>query len=234
MNLSRNYRSLAVCFVLGAASLAPLALRAQDDGTNGPPKVLVIQRGVHQAGQGRRTAREDRGGIHPRHGSRRRQAALCCHGLVVRVIEGSLLQRLSFLGRLGGGEQERGRDAALSAALDRANVADGDLLSETNSSVWIRRDDLSLNSGNLLGVRYMEIRQFYVRPGHSREWDELVKLVIAGYKGVPEMNWTTFEEQYGAGGHGFLVDYSAEVDGGCRPDDGRGQGHLPRRWARRD
>jgi len=51
----------------------------------------------------------------------------------------------------------------------------------------------------------MEIRQFVVRPGHTREWDELVKLVISGYTGMPQMNWVTFESQYGVVGHVFLV-----------------------------
>jgi hypothetical protein len=97
------------------------------------------------------------------------------------------------------------KDVTLSAALDRANVADGDLLSETSQSVWLRRDDQSLNVGNLLGVRFMEIRQFVVRPGHAHEWDELVKLVMSGYNGMPQMNWVTFEEQYGPLGHGFLL-----------------------------
>ncbi len=43
------------------------------------------------------------------------------------------------------------RNASLSAELDRANEADGDLLAETNSSMWMRRDDLSLNPGFGLG-----------------------------------------------------------------------------------
>jgi hypothetical protein len=205
MNLTRYFRSLAVCFTLGGITLAPLALRAQDDGSNGPPKVLVIQREFTKPGKG--------GALHEK------TEASYIHAMAVAGAKPRYLALVSLSGSsralffsgypsLAAWEEENKsveRDATLSAALDRANVADGDLLSETNSSVWIRRDDLSLNSGNLLGVRYMEVRQFYIRPGHSREWDELVKLVIAGYKGVPEMNWSTFEEQYGTGGHGFLV-----------------------------
>src|SRR5271170_4973430 len=60
-------------------------------------------------------------------------------------------------------------NAALSAELDRANEADGDLLAETSSSMWMRRDDLSFNQGFRVGARYESISQFVVRPGHLSE-----------------------------------------------------------------
>ena len=96
-------------------------------------------------------------------------------------------------------------NASLSAELDRANEADGDLLAETNSSMWMRRDDLSFNQGFRVGARYESISQFVVRPGHVGEWDELVKLVIDGYKkGAPDAHWGTYEMLYG-GETAFLV-----------------------------
>jgi hypothetical protein len=205
MSLIKYCRSLAICFALGGVSVAPLALCAQNDGTDGPPKVLVIQREFTKPGKG--------GAQHEK------TEAAYIHAMAAAGAKPRYLAMVSLSGQsralffsgypsLAAWEEENksvDQDAALSAALDRANVADGELLSETNSSVWVRRDELSLNSGNLLGVRFMEIRQFFIRPGHSHEWDELVKMVIAGYKGVPEMNWTTFELQYGAVGNGFLV-----------------------------
>ncbi|WP_353065224.1 hypothetical protein RBB77_05010 [Tunturibacter psychrotolerans] len=97
-------------------------------------------------------------------------------------------------------------NASLSAELDRANEADGDLLAETNSSMWVRRDDLSLNQGFRVGARYEELTQFVVRPGHTGEWDELVKLVIAAYKkGVPDAHWGTYELVYGGGGTYLVI-----------------------------
>jgi hypothetical protein len=96
-------------------------------------------------------------------------------------------------------------NASLSAELDRANEADGDLLAETNSSMWMRRDDLSLNQGYRVGSRYAELTQFVVRPGHTGEWNELVKMVIDAYKkGVPDAHWGTYEMLYG-GGSTYLV-----------------------------
>jgi hypothetical protein len=97
-------------------------------------------------------------------------------------------------------------NASLSAELDRVNEADGDLLAESNSSMWVRRDDLSLNQGFRVGARYEELTQFVVRPGHTGEWDELVKLVIAAYKkGVPDAHWGTYELVYGGGGTYLVI-----------------------------
>jgi hypothetical protein len=205
MRFIRFQRSALICSLFLVAGANTVALRAQDDGVNGPPKVLVIQREFTKPGKG--------GALHEK------TEAAYIHAMAAAGAKPRYLAMVSLSGQsralffsgypsLAAWEEENKSvegDAALSAALDRANVADGDLLSETNSSVWVRRDDLSLNSGNLLGVRFMEIRQFVVRPGHTREWDELVKLVIAGYTGMPQMNWVTFESQYGVVGHVFLI-----------------------------
>jgi hypothetical protein len=108
-------------------------------------------------------------------------------------------------------------NAPLSAALDSANTADGDLLSATESSVWVQREDLSLNPGFRVGARLEEITQFRIKPGHFKEWEDLVKLVLDGYKkGVPDAHWGAYEEAYGSPGGGFLIivtmKSAAEID----------------------
>ena len=98
-----------------------------------------------------------------------------------------------------------GADTALTTALDAANMADGDLLSSTDQSVWVLRDDMSLNPGFRVGARYEEISQFRVKPGHDKDWEDLMKLVIAGYKkGIPEAHWGAYQEAYGSPGKGFI------------------------------
>ncbi len=94
---------------------------------------------------------------------------------------------------------------AVSAALARANAADGDLLSSKDYSVWAKRDDLSLDPGFRVGTRVEVIFQYLVRPGHAQEFEELCKLYIDGYKGVQGMHWATYEETYGSPGNAFLV-----------------------------
>ncbi len=97
-------------------------------------------------------------------------------------------------------------DSTLSATLDRTDAADGDLLSSKDYSVWVKRDDLSLNPGFRAGTRYLEIIQFNIRPGHYKEWEDLVKLVSDGYKkAVPGFHWGAYEEAYGSGGGAFLI-----------------------------
>jgi len=95
---------------------------------------------------------------------------------------------------------------ALTSAIGNAMVSDGDQLSATDTSVWMFDADKSQNPGNLVGMRYMEITAYTIKPGHGAEWVEAVKMVKAAYKkGVPEANWSMFEEQYGSPGNGYLV-----------------------------
>ena len=86
----------------------------------------------------------------------------------------------------------------LSAAMDRAAVADGDLLSDFDASALLYRDDYSLRSAvDIAHMRYFEISLYRVRPGHSQDWDTLVKMVIAAYQKVPDSHWATYEAVYG-------------------------------------
>lgn len=56
-------------------------------------------------------------------------------------------------------------------------------------------------------MRYFDITTFKVKPGHDKEWEELVKLYKDGYtKVAPDSVWATYESQYGADNGGiFLV-----------------------------
>jgi hypothetical protein len=92
------------------------------------------------------------------------------------------------------------KNATLSAALDRAGVADGDLLTSYESSTSVYREDMSLNPAvNIAQMRYFEIIQLVIRPGHEKDWEDLVKIYVSGYrKTAPDTHWATFERVYGA------------------------------------
>jgi hypothetical protein len=92
------------------------------------------------------------------------------------------------------------KNTALSSAFDRAGIADGDLLASYESSTSVYREDMSLRSNvNIAQMRYFEITQFVVRPGHEKDFDALAKIYVDGYgKTVPGAHWATFEMQYGA------------------------------------
>lgn len=112
-------------------------------------------------------------------------------------------------------------NATLSAALDKAAIADGELLTGMETNVFVYRDDMSLNAdGGIAKMRYFEVSHFRIRQGHEKEWDAIVKMYVDGYKkAVPSGHWAMFEQQYGVNsGDSFVVitpmKSLAEVDSG--------------------
>ena len=114
------------------------------------------------------------------------------------------------------------KNATLSAALDRAGVADGQLLSGYDAGVFVYREDMSLraNSTNIAQSRYFEIMRFKVRQGHDKEWEELVKMYTDGYgKATQNQHWATYQSMYGQDNGGVYIVFNAmkslaEVDSG--------------------
>jgi hypothetical protein len=99
------------------------------------------------------------------------------------------------------------RDATLSAALDRAAIADGEMLESSGTSVFVYRQDYSLRAPvNIPLMRYFEIQRFKIRPGHEKEWDTLVKMYVTGYeKTVPNAHWATYQSAYGTDSGGVYI-----------------------------
>jgi hypothetical protein len=115
------------------------------------------------------------------------------------------------------------KNAALSATLDRANVADGELLDEITASVFVFDPDLSLHTGGIAHDRYFEISQYHVKPGHRAEFLELVKLYQKGFANEPRVNWAAFESYYGEDNGGLYIAVSkmaslADDDAGMNDD----------------
>lgn len=115
-------------------------------------------------------------------------------------------------------------NTALSAALDRASMADGELLDSIDQGVFIYHDELSLRSvTDVSNMRYLDVSSYNVRPGHDAEWNEVVKMVKAAYeKSVPDAHWAVYEEVYGGEGGRYLVLTArktlAEIDRGFQED----------------
>jgi hypothetical protein len=199
MNLPITCRCIALPLLLvGFVSCVTPAVSAQDK-TIPSQKILTIQREFTKPGK--------EGAAHEKSEAAFAQAMAGAKATDHYYALASLSGRprvlfLSAYASFADIEAERKKvngNASLSAELDRANEADGDLLAETNSSMWMLRNDLSLNVGYRVGARYAELTQFTVRPGHTSEWNELVKLVIDGYKkGAPDAHWGTYEMLFGA------------------------------------
>lgn len=209
---SKLYTAGIVCvssLVLFSSAALPVA--AQHDGMNGPPPVLVIQREVLKPGKG--------GSLHQKSESAfvraMSDAKWPTHYIAMDSLSGPS-RSLFLIGypSFAAWEQDNWatrKNKTLSGAVDRAAIADGDLLSSYESSAHRLREDLSLNSRGLKGVRYFEIIQFNLRPGHEKEWDELVQIYKDGMaKTGTDSHWDMFETvygvpPYGAAGGSYLV-----------------------------
>jgi hypothetical protein len=99
------------------------------------------------------------------------------------------------------------KNAALNAALDRALVADGELLDSVDQGVFVFNEELSLRPRpDLSSFRFLDISVYHVRPGHNKDWVDLVKIVKSAYeKAVPEAHWGVFAQHYGGEGGTYLV-----------------------------
>ena len=98
------------------------------------------------------------------------------------------------------------KNAALSAALDRASVNDGELLSDTDTAVLTYNEEQSLRGPvDIAHMRYFEISLFRVRPGHRQEWNDLVKLVKAAYETIPDAHWAMYQAMFGQEDSTYVV-----------------------------
>src|SRR5205823_10089119 len=98
------------------------------------------------------------------------------------------------------------KNAALSAELDRAAVADGELLSDMDSSALVYDEEQSLRGPvDIAHMRYFEISLYRVRDGHRHDWEELVKLVKQGYDNIPDTHWAMYDAIYGQEGRTYIV-----------------------------
>lgn len=100
------------------------------------------------------------------------------------------------------------KNAMLSAALDRANAADGELLDSLDTAAFTYNAEYSLNQQAehaTPATRYFEVSAFHVKQGHHKEWDDAVKLVLeAEKKAIPDAHWACYESLYGAPGGTYL------------------------------
>lgn len=161
--------------LLGVCSLSAAVAQAQSP--MGPPKVLVIGREFVKPGKG--------GTLHEKTEAAFVQAAERAkwqeHYLTVTALTGQ--SRALFLFGYDSLEawekdmQATEKNAAFVAALDRANIADGELLSSVDTGTFLYRDDLSYGKPeNIAQMRYFSTILVQLRPGHTGEYEELMKL----------------------------------------------------------
>jgi hypothetical protein len=214
-------RNIGLWLVLTLLSVSAATVVAQDYAMS-PPKVLFVQREFLKPGMG--------GAPHMKTESAFVQAVTAAkwptHYLGMDSMSGpSRALFLEGFDSFAAWEKDflaTQKNATLAAALDRAGVADGQLLTGYDAGVFAYREDMSLrpNSSNVPQSRYFEVMRFKVRPGHDAEWEELVKMYMDGYgKATQDVHWVTYQSQYGADNGGVYVVFNAmkslaEVDSG--------------------
>jgi hypothetical protein len=189
-----------VCLVFCGAGV----VAAQEPAT--PPKVLVIQREFVKPGKS--------GSLHVKSESAFVQAFAGANWPTHYFAAESMSGRPRVLFFVGypsfeaweKDNQATDKNAAFSAALDRASIADGELLTEYAQSVFAYDPDHSLRTGSIVHSRYFEISQIRIKPGHRAEWMELMKMYRDGFeKAVPNANWAVYESYYGQDNGGIYL-----------------------------
>lgn len=201
-------RTISCLFGAGllCCGLSLAVAQENSEGTTPPPKVLTISREFVKPGKG--------GAAHERSESTFVQALARAkwptHYFAVTALTGK--PRVLFLTGYDSFEAwekdnaATAKNAALSAELDRAAVADGELLSDTDLSALVYDEDQSMSAPvDIAHMRYFEISLYRVRPGHRHDWEELMKLVKHGYDKIPDTHWAMYDGIYGQEGNFYVV-----------------------------
>jgi hypothetical protein len=193
--------------MLGTCLLALGAVAvAQDKAEMGPPKILTITREWTKPGRN--------GTSHEKTESAFVQAMAHAkwptHYLAVDSVSGK--PRSLFLTGFDSFEawekdaRATEKNATLSTALDRANVADGDLLAATDQATLMLRPELSFRTDiDIPHMRYFEISHFHLRPGHDKDWEALAKLYQQGCEKLPECHWAMYQVVYGLENDSYVI-----------------------------
>jgi hypothetical protein len=197
-----------VCAAVLATAALSAAAQEQSATMMSPPKVLSIQREFVKAGRA--------GSIHEKTESAFVQAMAHSkwptHYFGMNSLSGKS-RALFFTGYESFDAWEKDamaeqKNAMLSASLDRASMADGDLLDSQDSAVFTYNAEYSLNpqaEHATPATRYFDITVVRVKPGHHKEFDEGTKMILeAEKKSSPDEHWACYESAYGVPGDTYL------------------------------
>ena len=201
----KGFSLLPSVLVLTCMGAGTAVAQMNADGTSSPPKVIVITREYLKPGRsGRMHVKTESAFV-------RAEAAAKwpVHYFAADSVSGPP-RSLFFVPypsfeAWGKDMENTAHNSTLSAALDHAAVADGDLLTTMQTSVFAFREDMSIRpSVKIEQMHYLEITHLHIR--HMKEWEEIVKLYQQGYKDDPTVHAAVFEQMYGTdSGGSFLI-----------------------------
>lgn len=188
--------SLGMCLLSAGSGL--MLAQTNPDGTTNPPKVLEIQREFLKPGkQGSPHEKSESAFVHAM-----QAAKWPTHYFALNSMSGEprALFFVSYdsFADFGKDNEAMERDKTLSASFDRAVIADGDLLSRFDTSIWTYDEDMSFHAPvKIEEIRYMELSSISIKHGHHNDWVELTKLYKQGYANVSDAHWAVWDLQYG-------------------------------------
>jgi hypothetical protein len=199
----RTVVSLALSSLFVASALVAAA---QATTPPAPPKVLVIQREYLKPGKA--------GAIHASSEANFVRAVTdakwATHYIAMDSMSGPT-RALYFFGydsfdAWGKDQEATNANPALSAAIDQASLTDGELLTRYESLVYLYHPEMSLHATvDISHARYWQLQTFHVKPGHDKDWSDLVKIYTDGFANLPAANWATYESQFAEDNGGVWV-----------------------------
>jgi hypothetical protein len=207
--------ALSSIFVASAAVAA-----AQATTPPPPPNVLVIQREYLKPGKS--------GAIHVKSEGNfikaSNDAKWPTHYIAMDSLSGPTRALYMFaydsFDAYGKDQEAQAKNADYAAAIDAASLNDGELLTRYDSQAYAYHPEMSLHAAvEVPHQRYWQITVFHVKPGHDKEWADLVKIYTTGFAKFTEAHWAVFESQFGEDNGGVWISINpmrslSEVDKG--------------------
>ena len=174
-----------------------LVAAAQDATPPSPPKVLVIQREYLKPGKA--------GAIHAASEANFVRAATDAkwptHYIAMDSMSGPTRALYMFgydsFGAWGKDQEATAKNADYAAAIDQASLTDGELLTRYDTHAYSWHPEMSLHTGaDISKARYWQLQTFRLKPGHDKDWADLVKIYTDGFANMPAANWATYESQF--------------------------------------
>jgi hypothetical protein len=204
---------LGVSLALGAGAIA-----AAQDATPTPPKVIQITREWLKPGKSGMAHDKSEAAFV----SVMNRAKLDGHYIALNSMSGK--SRALYITRYPSFEawekdnKTVEKNTALAGELDRALAADGELLDGLDQGIFTYDEEMSYHPRpDLSHARYYELSMFHVRPGHMKDWHQLVKIYQDAWDKVNVgAHWAMYEGTYGVEGGTYLVlshrDSMKEID----------------------
>jgi hypothetical protein len=199
-------RTLVSVTLSSMFAAAAMIAAAQDNAP--PPKVLVIQREYLKPGKA--------GNIHAQSEAAfikaSNDAKWPTHYIAMDSMTGPTRALYMFaydsFDAYGKDQEAQARNADYAAAIDAASLADGELLTRYDASAFAYHPEMSLHDHvDVPHQRYWEFTVFRIKQGHEKEWMDLAKIYMDGFRNVPNARWAAFEGMYGEnnGGEWILI-----------------------------